>query len=244
MTEYFFGQSVTRSFYPSNDGTPINLPTQTPEVFLFSAQPSLEDAIAGTGAFSTISAWTEVSTTPYERRLSYPPIYDPEPTSSSTSLGIWEVIKFRYESGGAVQSKMQYFDVQRPEAASSDPGTSTTDIIAAYPAISSYLTTDQLGAILGQARILMRTDIEAAGFKWSRVQNLDQTKLALAYRAIAESSLSQVREPNDRFAYRYDIYSKKYKDELSKITFKHDRDGDGQVDEIAPAQEKAWRMSR
>jgi hypothetical protein len=163
MKEHFFGQSITRSFYPSSDGTPINLPTQTPEIFLFSIQPSLEDAIAGTGAFSTIAAWTEVSTTPYERRLSYPPFYDPEPTGSSTTRGFWEVIKFRYESGGAVQSKMNYFEVQRPEAAVSDPGTSSTDIIAAYPAISSYLTTDQIGAILAQARILMRSDIEAAG---------------------------------------------------------------------------------
>jgi hypothetical protein len=53
-----------------------------------------------------------------------------------------------------------------------------------------------------------------------------------------------VREPNDRFAYRYDVYSKKYKDELAKITFAHDSDGDGQADEVKPAQEKTWRMSR
>jgi hypothetical protein len=241
---YNFGRSITRQLFPTEGDEPISLPSQSPSIYLFTEMPSLEDAAAGTGAFSTISYWTHALTEPYPRTYSIPPIYDPEPTGSTPSRGYWEAINYVHAAGGQTRTLLRQFDVERGEALDSQPGTTRQDVIDAYPAITNYLSEPQIDEFISIALVLLKVDLEASGMRWSRIKDLHKTKLALTFRTIAEGSLSQVKDPNDRFAFRAAEYERKYKNILSKITLPYDKDGDGEAESEGKPVNKAWYITR
>jgi len=234
---YDFGKSITRSFYPLEDGEPVNLPSQAPSIFLFTDQPSRDDAAVGFGAMSAITYWNASSTSPYPRTYSIPPIYDPAPDSATVSRGYWEAINFVHAAGGQTQTVLRQFDVERTKAPVTVPGTTRDDIINAFPAITNYLTNTQIDEFLEIATSLMKLDLEKAGYAWGDYANLHKTNLALAFRTVAECSLSQFKSgtDDDRFWKRYEVFLGRYQSVLSMVNLKADSDGDGTADQTVTA---------
>lgn len=230
MTEYWFGSSIIRNFWPIQDGEPYPLPTQNPSIYLFSSQPSAEAALSGDGAFQTKTTWTQASVEPYKCTYSLDPI--PPPASGATqTLGFWESIKLVAASGGQAQAVTRYFEVSKPSGTATDPETGRNDITGVYPGILSYLREDQLDTFLADAREELKLDLEARGLTWARLGELNKLRLALAYKAISLASFSQFQTLNDRHYVRWKQYAEKCKALLDTVNVTNDVDGDGQQDQ-------------
>lgn len=232
MSDYWFGSSITREFWPLQNGEPYPLPTQTPSVYLFSAMPSADDALSGAGAFRTISSWTQASVTPYKCTYTINPI-EPPTESETRCLGFWESVKLVASAGGSAQSVLRYFELQRPEGTDADPDTTTDDVKAAYPGIASYIPNEELVSFLADAREELKIELSARGIKWTRLKQLQKARLVLAYKAISLASFSQFQTQGDRHWLRYQEFSAKYKALLDDLKLPYDSDGDGDADETA-----------
>lgn len=230
---YVFGKDITRRFYPMEANEPLNLPTQTPTIYIFNSQPSRDKAIAGTDAIETILTWTAASVTPFERTYTISALDDPDADSSSQSAIFWEAINFTTKLSGEIQTVIRAFVVERVEGPDSEPGTTAADLIDIYPAITAYLTPKQLDAHLRLAQDELKIDLEAMGIRWSRVHELSKLKLILAWKTIALSSESQIKTAEDKFDRRADLYNSKYERGLKNVVIPYDSDGDGKVDSKA-----------
>lgn len=241
---YNFGHSFTRQAFFLEGDEYINLPSQAPAIYLFDSMPNRDDALAGTGAFSTISYWTENTSTPFNRNYTIPPIADPSPSSSVRIRNYWEAINFIATTSGQTQTLIRSFDLERAQALPESPLSTAQELKDIYPAITNYLTDAQL-LMFGQiAEDEMQIDFEAAGYDWGQLHSLKKARLCLAYKTIALASLSQFKEPDDRFHERYKIFSEKYSTMLKNIKLPVDTDDDGAADAEAEGDTGAIYVRR
>lgn len=222
-----FGKDIIRRLYPEENGKPINLPVQDPTIYLFSAQPTLAAAAAGTGAVQTCTSWTQATVEPWTLTYSFTAINDPAPTSSTPSLTYWEALLYKLKTGAQVQTLLRTIELERVSGAPEQPETSTEDLVNIYPAITSYATEQQLKEFLAIAIQEIKTELESKGIEWAHVGNLTKLKLALAYKTISLVALSQIRERQDKHEYRYTEFDAKYQAQMQTIKLKVDEDQDG-----------------
>ncbi len=235
MIQNYFGKAITRRFYPMQDMQPVNLPTQTPAIYLFDAFPSRTAAADGSGAIATISSWTENTNAPYARTFTIPAVDDPRPESQIAAYEYFVAVNYTLESAEQTQTKIEAIIFERADAVSEIPETTKADLKALYPAIEKYISDEQLDDFLGMATDQLQADLRNKGYQWGLIQNLSDLRLALAYKTIALSTLSQMRDPSDRHKSRFDIFSQWYESALNSVTLKHDTDADGRPDTAQPA---------
>lgn len=242
MTSYLFGKDIARKFYPLEDNEPINLPSQSPAIYLFSTMPSLADARAGTGAIaSVVNYWTETNTTPYQRAYTLLAIPDPSPTSSTPrETTYFEAVNFVTKASGQTQTHISAFDVEKPRASESIPGTTPYDLKTVYPAIANYCTDAQLERYLGAAQDLIKIDLRSKSVDWGDIDGLRNLRYALAFLTIQLVAESQIEDASDKFAIRAEIYSKKFESLMSKIALPYDPDGDGIKDKET---QQSWTLT-
>lgn len=242
--KYVFGKDIIRRFYPTEANEPLNLPTQTPTIYIFDEQPSRSEAIAGTGALSTVSIWAAASVSPFERTYTISALTDPEPTSITANAVYWEAINFVTKTAGQTQTVVRAFTVERVEGSESHPGTKASDLTDIYPALKAYLTTEQLDAHLKLAEDELKIDIEALGLVWSRIKDLNKLKLVLAWKAISLSAESQIKSVEDKFDKRAKLYEDKYNRALKNISVPYDSNGDGLSDSIGVSVKSFYYVDR
>lgn len=244
---YNFGKDITRKFIPYEDEQPIALLSQAPQIFLYSAQPTLSQAATGSGAIGgsyTVAYWADTAPAPFAKTYTIPAIPDPSPTSNTPSRGYWEAINFVLKSGGQTQTVVRQFDVERTAETDSFPTITTTDLTNVYPAISAYLSTGQMDAFIVIALQELKIDLDDKGYKWTDLFKLDKLTLAAAYKTISLCALSQIKERDDRFELRFKIFSDRYDTIMSKTKLLIDTDGDNSPDEEAPAQPNYMIVTR
>lgn len=235
MTSYIFGKDITRKFYPLEDGEPINLYSQAPAIYLFTEQPSLAVARAGTGAVQTVNYWTDSAVSPYPKTYTFTAVDDPAPEATSPPCSYyWEAINFYAKAGGQLQTKLRTIELEKPQGTESVPGTTAEDLKVIYPAIENYVEDDtELENFIVVAQDEIKRDLKAKGIEWGTIEGLKDLKYALAFLTIQYFSESNIVSADDKFAIRAEIYSKKYTKAMSDITVKFDSDNDGAVDEVA-----------
>jgi hypothetical protein len=224
---YNFGKDISRKLYPEENGKPINLPVQTPTIYLFDSQPTLADAQAGTGSVQTCSSWTQATVEPWALTYSFTAINDPDPTSATPSLTYWEALLYTLKTSGQAQTLLRTIEIERVAGAPEQPETTTEDLVNIYPAITAYATEQQLKEHLAIAIQEIKTELESKGIEWAHVANLSKLKLALAYKTISMVALSQIRERQDKHEYRYVEFDNKYQAQMQTIKLKIDEDQDG-----------------
>lgn len=228
--QYLFGKDFTRSFFALEDGKPVNLPTQTPAIYIFTAEPSRADAAAGTGAAATISSWTEGTASPYANIYTVTGIADPDASGTVDQRWYWEAINYITKTAGVVQTKIRAFKLVRAEAPSTYPSLTSADLTGVYPAISSYLSESELETMIANCTEEMIFELEANGLEFGKFSDLKKLRLPLAFKCIAESSFSQFKVQDDKFYLRWQRYNEKYSNLLKLITLPYDADGDGQAE--------------
>lgn len=244
MSNYVYGKDIIRKFFPIENGVPLALFSQSPTIHIFSDKPSRSAAIAGTDALQTVTSWTEYKFSPYERRYTVTAIADPDPTSTTLWDRYWEAIRFFTKSGGQAQTIIRSFIVERIEGSDEVPGTTVADLKKVYPGITAYADDPQLFESIGLAESELKRYFRAKGIKWSRVSDLSQVRLPLAYKALALCAFSQVKEDNDRFHLRFNQFEAWYKEALGAIALPVDEDGDGEPEAIVTAKPTFWQIER
>lgn len=242
LPKYVFGKSIRREFIPYENGEPFDLPTQTPTIYLFSAQPTVAEALAGTSAISshTLSSWVESHGKPYQRTYTFPAIN----SADNESLEFWEAIKYVLTGSGTSHVTIRYFEVGATEAPDSYPHVSRSDIIGIFPAITAYLTEVQLNTFIEAAQVSIKTDVEARGFRWERLYRQEKLRLAINYRTISLAELSQVKEQGDRHFIRYQEFETKTQAVLESLSLPYDADGDSIPEGVMAVQPQSWRVIR
>lgn len=230
MTIYNFGKTITRKFYPKENDIPLSIPSQAAEIYLFENRPTWEAARAGTGALQTLSTWTQSGVSPYPQEYSFTPVDDPEPTQNLLSRSYWEAINFVAELTEQKQTVIREFTLERPRGNEDTPETTVDDVKEVFPAINSYLTDAQIEGFLSVAEASLKDNLLGRGVRWSRVAALSNTRLAIAYKALALSSLSQIKESGDRHAIRYTEFNKLYETTMLAVPLEVDQDDDGKAD--------------
>lgn len=232
MAEHIFGQSISRQFFALVNNEHINLPTQTPEIFLFEDEPTLEEAIDGTGAIQSVATWTESSVSPYPRSYAFDPIDDPDPESNDSSLGFWESVRFVATLGQQAQTRLRYFEVERVKALNAVPGTTVADLKTIYPAIINYASDRELEDHISNAERILKLEFKNKKVEWSNLSELGDLLLALAFKAIQLVSESQFESgtESDKMFMRAKLYRDNYDDLVKLIKLPYDIDGDGKPD--------------
>jgi hypothetical protein len=233
MPDYIFGKTITRTFNPVEDGVYINLVSQAPSIYLYSAsnQPTLQNMINGVGAFDHITYWQESGVSPYTRTYTVSAIPDPDSgNTAQPSLGYWEVVNYIAKVGGATQSKARYFEVERALALDSTPGTTIQALKDAYPAISAYFDDPELEAQLLDAEEYVRLELEGKGFEWGKIKGLKKARLPLAYKTLQFACEAQISNDGDKFTINRQLFLDRYNALMKVIKFDYDSDADGQPD--------------
>jgi hypothetical protein len=231
-----FGKDIVRTLIDYEEGEPFNLPSQVPAIYLYSSQPSMSDAVNGTGAIGgsyTLNYWTEIANVPYKRNYTFPAIPDPSPTSGTNTRGYWEVLRFVRKTGGQTQTIIRQFDVERGAQGDSYPEINTQVLKDIFPGIVSYATDAQLEGFIDIAVEEVKLDILAKGHKWERLFELGKIKLAIAYQTVANIALSQVKEDGDRFFLRYKEFQTRYERMINSLELPVDTNGDNIPDATA-----------
>lgn len=232
MSDYIFGKTITRTFTPVENDVYFNLVSQAPSIYLYSATslPTMQNMINGVGAFDHITYWQESAESPYTKTYTVNPIVDPDPTSTTTNLGYWEVVNYVAKAAGATQSRSRYFTVGRALALDSTPTTSTQDLKDIYPAISGYADDAELQQHLINAEEEVRLELKGMGYEWGKIKGLKNIRLALAYKTIQFLAESQIVVDSDKFTIRRTIYMDKYDKLMKLLRLDYDSDGDGQAE--------------
>jgi hypothetical protein len=247
MSIHNFGADVTRTLIDYQDGEPLSLPSQVPAIYLFSTQPTMAAAAAGTGAIGgtyTLNYWTEVSGSPYKRTFTFPAIADPAPTGSVSCVGYWEAVNYVRKASGQTQTVIRQFDVERGAQGDSYPAITITVLKNIFPGIATYATDAQLSAFLDIAIEEVKLDILAKGHKWERLFELNRLKLGVAFKCIADVSFSQVKEDNDKFLIRYKEFEEKYQRFVNSLELPADSDGDNIKDSTVQTKPSYTIVSR
>jgi hypothetical protein len=227
---YDFGKSITRTLYPLENDLPIDLPTQNPTIDLFSSQPSLADALAGTGKVRTsVATWTESHTSPYARTYAHDPINDPDTSSNVPCRGYWEAIKFVISGGGQTQMVLRQFEVERTQAQSILPSVLKADLVLIFPGLSTYAGDTDITGFITLATDWVKTEIEGMGVDWGKFPDLSKLKQPICYKALQMFAESQMKR-NPEFEKIAERNLGDYNFLMKQIKLKYDSDGDGATD--------------
>lgn len=241
MTDHVFGKILSRTLIAYENDIAI----QISSVNAVTVHSSLSDAVANLSPIVAMSSYNTNGSSPYEITYNLPPISDPAPSADRKSWQLWERVEYKLSSSGDAQPDYRAIEVSRASTGESLPGTSKTDLKALFPALASYLSDPRLDDILELVNLQMKLDLKAQKIEFSKARNLTETKLALAYLAVAMSAEAlYARTGQDVYYQRSIMYRKLYSTTLSKITVPYDSDGDGAVDETKQAQPSFWYTPR
>lgn len=235
MTAYNFGKDITRSFYPLEDNEPINLPSQSPSIYLFEDQPSIEEARSGVGAIAAaIAYWTESGTAPYARTYTIPAIPDPNPESATpTCLGYWEAVNYVAQVSGQVQTKLRTIELQKGKATESVPGATYTDLLILYPEIDGYVeAASVLTGYIDLAEDLIKLELRSFNIDWGDVESLKDLRIPSMFLAIKHHAQGQLQTEGDKWDIRAKICQAEYDKVMADIKIKYDSDGDGLAESV------------
>lgn len=244
MSYSVFGKAISRKFYPLINDNPNQLPSQNPTIYVFTSQPTLNDARDGGGAQQTISTWSQNSSSPYECTYTIAAIEDPDPESAVPQRTYYVAINYVLVAAGQVQTVLQTLDIERASGTDSVHGITYSDLVEVYPAITAYASNNQLGSIINIAQDELELKLRGKGIRLSDVQNIDEARRAIAYRAIQLLSEAQISTPDDKWATRREIYKEKFQESLKDTILYVDTNRDGIPDSVATGEPRYVIVTR
>ena len=87
---YVFAKDISREFNPEEGGQPLQIPSQTPKIYVYDSEPTRTDALSGTGSIASVTSWTQLAHTPYTCNYTLPAIADPDTEGSVEGLWYYE----------------------------------------------------------------------------------------------------------------------------------------------------------
>jgi hypothetical protein len=225
---HLFGKEISRQFYPLKGSSAVELPEQTLVIHYYENKPTVQDALAGTGKIGDGTQVSQNENDPYQFAYTLPAIDDPDPESLDDSAIYWESIKYITEPAGQEQIIIRSFKLSRLEELDSIPGTTVDDVKQAWPDIEQYVDDGEINGYLSLAETEIKLFLRKQGLKWERLFDLQDIKIAIAYRVVAESAASQIQAQNDKHHLRYEQFRDKAKKLMEYVVLGYDANKDGQ----------------
>lgn len=242
ITKCLFGKSnVVQITLLDSQRLELTPSADSPTIYLFSSLPNRTAAAAGTGAVQTVSAWTGTGS---DRAITLTAIADPEPTSATRIKEYYLGINFTLAVSGQVQTLIELITFERPLAQIDNLSINAQDAKNIYPAISSYLSDSQINNYIAGSTEELKLELSGKGIDWATIKNPRDYKRVIIYRAIADASLSQIQEQDDKFSKRYDTYLARATKVLASIDAILDTDKDGIPDAVTPTKPNYYIMQR
>lgn len=221
-----YGKDWTYVYYPPDDPDFTPLASTSPSVYIFSTRPSESTARSGTGALQTISTWSEYGN-PIRRELAVTTITDPQ--DGTKEAVYWIAVNYLLKTSGQKQLDLQSFILVTPDGFYADPTPSVEYIKGISSSIGSYYVDSNIEAYSKLGLSQLKKQLKAKGFEWAQIENRDDLKLAIAYKALSLMMLEQISESGDRFSKRYDEYKASYDTLILSFGVDYDANKDGQI---------------
>lgn len=242
ISKFLFGVSnVINVSLLDNERQEITPSADSPTIYVFDSLPSRTAAAAGTGAIQTISSWTGSGS---KRAVTIAAISDPDPASSARYKEYYLGINFTLVASGQVQTTIERFEVERVLSQVDNLTITAQDAKDIYPTISAYLSDALIAKYITGAIDDVKAELSGKGIDWAAIKNPKDYKRAIVFKAIADASLSQIQEPEDKFEKRYNIYTARADKLLSCTTAVIDTDKDGTPDKVTPSKPNYYIMMR
>lgn len=225
--QHVWAKEIERTLFPLEGNSPIALPTQSITGYLFLDKPTSTVGQAGTGAISSLTQIAQNANSPYGVNYTFPAVDNPEPDALEYSREYWEALNFVLEDSGETETIVRSLLLTKVENLESVPGTSVQDIKDVFPAIEAYLSDSKLQQFISIAESDIKDEFRKQGFRWSRLYDLSLLRYALAYKAISEASIANIKQSEDRHHVRARYYDKKYQSKLKSIFLLYDQGNDG-----------------
>lgn len=227
---YPFGQDISYTFTPIVDGeVALNLPSQTPTIYVFSDSdsPDRTQAAAGTNSIQTISSWTQIGSS-YQFTISA--VEDPDTDSLLSERLFWLGINFVLKSAGQTQTVVKGLPMERVGGHYKQISVTVDDVKDVFPAIKDFAADAQIKSFLELAKQEIRAQMRAKEYAWALVTRADRLNLPAIYRTLTHLMGSQRMQSGDIFDVNYNSFNSSYSSLMKMISVEYDADQDGIAD--------------
>jgi hypothetical protein len=222
---YIFGKAFKYQFYPLNDDKFVDIQaiTAPDSIYIFSEQPSITEAKAGTGNLQQISTWSDIKDG-NGKEIDVAAIEDPDDEAEWQRYDYWIAINTPLESGGDVQTIIRHLPIGRIRAHHKPVTVDNNDLQKIYSTIDTIASdVDQKNAI--QLAILeAQKTLQTSGYEWGEIWEPQELNIAISYMAVGSLMREQIREPQDDWFDKAEYYEDKGLGLLKNITLKFTTD--------------------
>jgi hypothetical protein len=227
---YPFGADITYTIYTGLNGEKFdNLPASqgsSGKLYLYSAKPTREDALVGTGAIGGAITLTVASS---KLTGTIPAISDPDPDGNVRTLTYWVSANFIKKTGGQEETLIRPIKLTRAEAHDAEIGVTVDAVLSILPDLDGYLGSVEINGIILAAASEIKEDITAKGIEWASVHDPEQLYWVVLWRSLELISDSQILVEGDRWDRARDRFEKRYTQTLSNLKLKYEADASGVV---------------
>lgn len=196
-TRHSFNSPFEVFFFVLNGDEPSTyIPDQTSAGYLYDRRPSRAEAFLGTGAMQTRVA---ILSSAENISFNFDAVNDPYPDQEAPALDYWVVCKYKADLAGDDLIIYQPIILERPESHPSEIGVTAQDLLQYDPSLKSYLTDNELGAYINVALLEIKDDLKQRLFRWSRINDPEELRLLIIYKAMAHAYMGQTQSPNDKW---------------------------------------------
>lgn len=208
MPYHVFGRSLAVVYTPLVNGEPVSASALV-SARLYSTTPS-EAQLTDTAAALTdnlieaITSWTSQGQDVYE--ITFAPVTDPSPGSTTGYEVCPLVVNFRYEPGGPTVYTKEVLHIYRADAWTSRISTTFLDVYAIDEQIELFKRPAQVETYIDRATRFVINKLKGQGFEPEKIFNWPELDDAVAYYAAAFISRSLSNESNDIWFTKYEDF--------------------------------------
>lgn len=232
---YTFGKNITFPFYPRDaDGEVISPSVDNPSIFVFSEQPSREEAAAGSGSYVVGSEITSWSNSGNAYNITIPAIADPEPNSTEHTRIYYLGVNYTIETGGNTVTNILSFKVSRALGYDNELSVTAADLEVYFNKVDSYNSDSEQNSLVNESIERVKADLRAKGYEWARIHRIERLRLCVIDKTIYFIALSQIADDED-FGFRtmMDEAKDNYRSSLEELRLEYDKNQDGVEDSEA-----------
>lgn len=221
---HVFGKALEYIFTPLANGEPIKVDSLV-TAKIYSSAPT-EDQIEATttGELQSVTAWKSEGNFAY--KITFDALTDSDEHSSAAYEKYYVVVRFKYESSGAIKWAKEVIHVFRPDAWQSRISADFTDVIKVDATLGILQTSAEIEDRIGVARETVILDLEARGYERQRLFNLEKLNRAVVYRTLADFFLEGISDDNRSAEIKYNKYNELYEKRLATVNVGYDVDND------------------
>jgi len=222
---YPFGQDFTYTVTPLIDNEVVTgIPSdQTVTAYVYSQQPTPAQILAGTGYVVT----NAITYTTGSFVFTIPAITDPDQNSMVSYRDYWVGVKYILKAGGQVQVDIRAIKLTRAVAHDRAISVSVSDLTAIYPGLLTFTDTGKATASITLALSWLQRKLKNRGYEYQLIHNLNDLKIAVQYRALAQLMLPLIRSGNSQFQALYDDYKETADGYVDSMVLEYDSNKDG-----------------